>query len=236
MRVEEEIATSAFRKSTIEMDSLAAVAARMSLKRDHREACTMKVATDTFSSGEPNMVATTTSDTTAARRETYNRRAAHEASRSVLARFFADAPLPSSPLSQLTVDALASPRRELLSVDINSAPMSWPRAFSRCTSSNQTSLSHLHTHQNIFETSPTGTPRSASIDFRQQLQEHQQHRFLLKQATTGVHKQHQHLPEAEAEPQDEVSMLREQVALLLKNLDDEKKRRMLEQKLMQEVL
>lgn len=219
------------------MDSLAAVAARMSLQRDHREACTMKAATDTFSSGEPNMAVTTTSDTTAAaRREAYDRRAAHEASRSVLTRLFVDIPLPSSPLSRLTVDTLVSPRREPLSVDNNSAPMSWPRAFSRCTSSNQTPLSRIHTHQNIFETSPTGTPRSASSDFRQQLQEHQQHRFLLKQATTGVRKQQQHLPEAEAEPQDEVSMLREQVALLLKNLDDEKKRRMLEQKLMQEVL
>ncbi|GAB9470447.1 hypothetical protein Gpo141_00007691 [Globisporangium polare] len=115
--------------------------------------------------------------------------------------------------------------------------MSWPRAYSRYTSSsNQTPPPmRIHTHQNIFETSPTGAPRSASSDFRQQLQEHQQQRFLLKRTTHTQQQQHQQqAAEAEAEPQDEVSMLREQVALLLKNLDAEKKRRMLEQKLMQE--
>lgn len=169
---------------------------------------------------------------TTPRREAFDRRLAHEASRSVLARIFADRPPPSSPLSRLTIDALESPRREL-SVDNSSAPMSWPRAYARHTiTSSQTPPSRLHTHQSIFESSPAGAPRSASSDFHQQLQEHQHQRFLLTQATE-LHR-HQHL-EAQAEPQDQVTVLREQVALLLKNLEDEKKRRMLEQKLMQEV-
>lgn len=46
-----------------------------------------------------------------------------------------------------------------------------------------------------------------------------------------------HAPETTREPesQDDVAILREQVTLLMKSLEDEKKRRILEQKLMQEV-
>lgn len=126
--------------------------------------------------------------------------------------------------------------------EVDAPPLSWPRTHGR-----KSSLTHPIGRLRTPSLSPA-RPLSAAAEAREQLLLLQQHQqlpdghprarfFRAKTLELGGQQRYQQWQsdEAEAEPQDEVTMLREQVMLLLKNLEDEKKRRMHEHKLMQEV-